>query len=123
MSHAGHWKIKWSETLVVKDFPLSFLSISALVLKNIATFFMPDTALLIDVEDENRVLVQATRNEDGLYYTEDRHNNAPDPPTAVALKTIAAMRAIVEHHAPQVSSATDTDETCERSTEPWGDSL
>ena len=60
-----------SETLIVPNLAMSLLSVPALVRKNIGVAFLPGKAILIDLEDDYKILGQATQDKDGLFFIGD----------------------------------------------------
>lgn len=95
MTDTGKCKVKLSETLVAEDVAISLLSVPALARKNIATLFMPEKALLIDLEADCAILGQATKDKDGLYYIADRQDQPLEPLSHDESKAYCAMRASI----------------------------
>lgn len=53
---------------------MSLLSVQSLAKKNIATLFMPGKALLMDLEDNMKILGRGLQDADGQFYIDDQQN-------------------------------------------------
>lgn len=78
-SHCGTRKVTWasqngvtdvtlSNTLASKDLAMSLLSVPALTEKGLCVLFLPDKAVILDMENDLSVVGIAPKNDDGLYY-------------------------------------------------------
>lgn len=77
-----HWKgtegvhrVHLSNTLVYKDISMILLSVLVLVGKQIGVLFLPDTAVLIDLQENYEILGYGHHEKDGLFYKSDRHKH------------------------------------------------
>lgn len=94
MTDDGQDAVHLSETLVIPTLASSLLSVPALVNKNISVLFLPGQALLVDLEDDYRILGRASQSDDGLFYIPD--HQVSDSPKQSANSTLEkSMMAIV----------------------------
>lgn len=109
MTNSGRWKVTLSGMLGTKVIALRILSILALARKNTATLVVPDKVIIIDLQDDNFIWGQVSSGSDELLYIEDLSDSVPDAPCQMGLKTLAAMRAIVDNNKPIKSADTTID--------------
>lgn len=102
--------VSLSKTMFVPALSTSLLSVPALVNKNIAVLFLPRKAVLLDLEDKNKVLGYALQDSDGLFYiSEDdtKSENRSDKNKAKHWNT--AMKATVQKLTKHAKDARLTD--------------
>lgn len=85
ISDSGPCKVKLSQTLVAEEVALNPLSVSILARENIATLFLHNIAIDIDLENNNSTLGNVSRDKDGLNYIDGYRESSPGSPSAIDL--------------------------------------
>lgn len=97
-----------TDTLVAPDAAMSLLSVPALTKKDIAVLFLPDKAILFDIQDNNTVLGYAKRADDDLYYINDNQDAFPMDVTGYN-STVHAFIAVATEKQITEDQSTDSD--------------
>lgn len=111
MAYSGPCKVKLSDTLVAEDVTLRVLPVPESARKNIATLCMLDKAFSFDIDYRNKILGQASRDNDGLYYIPDRQDSMSETPSPFESKGISTMRAFIENFASEEVYESNSNET------------
>lgn len=92
----GNTKVSLSNTLGSEDLAMPLLSISALTAKRLSVLFLPNNAVIMDLDDNMRQIGTAFKGDDGLYYI---GTNETESSSAAKVRVDRAMMAYVRKHA------------------------
>ena len=98
-SQDGVTEVRLSGTLAAPDLAMSLLSIPALTEKGFCVLFLPQNAIIMDIEDNLRIVGTAFKDSDGLFYipTDDKsfHRQVEESEDTIP----KSMRAVIRSHA------------------------